>query len=64
VKRTLRATYFTAQESAGLFGQEDARDDDTVARMAALADSTLDEAQRSFADAEPALRFIPELAGT
>lgn len=34
------------QESAGLFGQEDARVDDTVARMAVLADGTLDEAQR------------------
>ena len=45
-KRTLRATYFTAQESAGLFGPEDARDDDTVARMTVLADSTLDDAQR------------------
>ena len=45
-KRALRATYFTPQESTGLFGEEDARDDDAVARLAVMADSTLDEAQR------------------
>ncbi|KQQ32051.1 lipase chaperone [Duganella sp. Leaf126] len=45
-KRALRPAYFTPQESAGLFGAEDPRDDDTVARMAVLADRTLDESQR------------------
>lgn len=44
--RTLRGTYFTAEESAGLFGASDAQDDDAVARMAILGDATLDEAQR------------------
>lgn len=44
--RALRPDYFTAQESAGLFGVDDARDDDAIARMALLADGTLDEAGR------------------
>ncbi|WP_308921633.1 lipase secretion chaperone [Janthinobacterium sp. J1-1] len=44
--RALRPTYFTAQESAGLFGLDDARDDDAVARMAVLADGTLGEEDR------------------
>ena len=44
--RALRPSYFTAQESAGLFGALDARDDDAVARMAVLSDSTLGEAEQ------------------
>ena len=44
--RALRPTYFTAQESAGLFGLDDARDDDAMARMAVLADGTLGEEDR------------------
>ncbi|APA68082.1 lipase secretion chaperone [Janthinobacterium sp. 1_2014MBL_MicDiv] len=44
--RALRGNYFTAQESAGLFGASDAYDDDAVARMTILGDATLDEAQR------------------
>lgn len=44
--RALRPTYFTTQESAGLFGLDDARDDDAVARMAVLADGTLGEQER------------------
>ena len=44
--RALRGNYFTAEESAGLFGASDAYDDDAVARMAILGDATLDEAQR------------------
>jgi lipase chaperone LimK len=44
--RALRGNYFTAQESAGLFGASDAYDDDAVARMAILGDKSLDEAQR------------------
>ena len=44
--RALRPGYFTAQESAGLFGALDARDDDAVARMAVLGDSLLGEAEQ------------------
>lgn len=44
--RALRPTYFTAQESAGLFGLDDARDDDAMARMAVLADSQSSETER------------------
>lgn len=44
--RALRPSYFTAQESAGLFGLDDARDDDAVARMAVLADGALGEEER------------------
>ena len=44
--RALRPAYFTAQESAGLFGALDARDDDALARMAVLGDTTLGEAER------------------
>lgn len=44
--RALRVNYFTAEESAGLFGASDAQDDDAVARMAILGDTALDEAQR------------------
>ncbi|MGK5078886.1 lipase secretion chaperone [Janthinobacterium sp. HLX7-2] len=44
--RALRSNYFTPEESAGLFGASDAYDDDAVARMAILGDTTLDEAQR------------------
>ena len=44
--RALRGNYFTAEESAGLFGASDAYDDDAVARTAILGDTTLDEAQR------------------
>lgn len=44
--RALRGNYFTAEESAGLFGASDAYDDDAVARMTILGDATLDEAQR------------------
>ncbi|NHQ90083.1 lipase secretion chaperone [Janthinobacterium lividum] len=44
--RALRGNYFTPEESAGLFGASDAYDDDAVARMAILGDTTLDEAQR------------------
>lgn len=44
--RALRGNYFTAEESAGLFGASDAYDDDAVARMAILGDTALDEAQR------------------
>ncbi|MEG1055496.1 MAG: lipase secretion chaperone, partial [Janthinobacterium sp.] len=44
--RALRGNYFTPEESAGLFGASDAYDDDAVARMAILSDTTLDEAQR------------------
>lgn len=44
--RALRGNYFTAQESAGLFGASDAYDDDAVARMAILGNATLDETQR------------------
>ncbi|SDL61689.1 Lipase chaperone LimK [Janthinobacterium sp. OK676] len=44
--RALRGNYFTAEESAGLFGASDAYDDDAVARMTILGDTSLDEAQR------------------
>ena len=44
--RALRGNYFTPEESAGLFGASDAHDDDAVARMAVLGDTSLDEAQR------------------
>ena len=44
--RALRGNYFTPEESAGLFGASDAYDDDAVARMAILGDTSLDEAQR------------------
>lgn len=44
--RALRGNYFSAEESAGLFGASDAYDDDAVARMAILGDTTLDEARR------------------
>ncbi|MDR7049971.1 lipase chaperone LimK [Duganella sp. 3397] len=44
--RALRASYFTPKESAGLFGADDARDDDAVARLAVMADGKLDETQR------------------
>lgn len=44
--RALRGNYFTAEESAGLFGASDAYDDDAVARMSILGDTALDEAQR------------------
>ncbi|OBV38225.1 lipase secretion chaperone [Janthinobacterium psychrotolerans] len=44
--RALRPAYFTAQESAGLFGASDVRDDDAVARMAVLGDKQLSEAGR------------------
>jgi len=44
--RQLRATYFTPQESAGLFGASDAYDDDAVARMAILGDTRLSETRQ------------------
>lgn len=44
--RALRGNYFTPEESAGLFGASDTYDDDAVARMAILGDTSLDEAQR------------------
>jgi len=44
--RALRGNYFTPEESAGLFGASDAYDDDAVARMTILGDTSLDEAQR------------------
>ncbi|MCM2564338.1 lipase secretion chaperone [Janthinobacterium kumbetense] len=44
--RALRGDYFTPEESAGLFGAGDAYDDDAVARMDILGNTTLDEAQR------------------
>ena len=44
--RALRPSYFTTQESAGLFGADDARDDDALARLAVLADSQLGEQER------------------
>ncbi|MDO8039314.1 lipase secretion chaperone [Janthinobacterium sp. SUN137] len=44
--RALRGNYFTPGESAGLFGASDAYDDDAVARMDILGNTTLDEAQR------------------
>lgn len=44
--RALRGNYFTPEESTGLFGASDAYDDDAVARMAILGDTSLDEAQR------------------
>ncbi|MGK5027305.1 lipase secretion chaperone [Janthinobacterium sp. RB2R34] len=44
--RALRPAYFTEQESAGLFGALDARDDDALARMVVLQDSTLGDAEQ------------------
>ncbi|CDG82791.1 lipase secretion chaperone [Janthinobacterium agaricidamnosum] len=42
--RQLRLHYFTAEESAGLFGSSDAYDEDTLARLAIGQDTQLSEA--------------------
>lgn len=44
--RQLRPDFFTPEQSAGLFGASDARDDDAIARLAIDADQTLDAAQK------------------
>jgi lipase chaperone LimK len=44
--RQLRANYFTPKESEGLFGAEDSYDNDAVARMEVMSDTSLSEAQQ------------------
>jgi lipase chaperone LimK len=45
--RQLRANYFTPKESEGLFGAEDSYDNDAIARMEVVSDTSLSEAQQA-----------------
>ena len=44
--RQLRGSYFSEQESAGLFSAADAYDQDAIARLAINGDASLNQAQR------------------
>ena len=44
--RALRSTYFTPEQSAGLFGATDMADDDAVARLEVAVDKTLSAEQK------------------
>ncbi|MTW13703.1 lipase chaperone [Pseudoduganella eburnea] len=59
--QSVRQRYFTPAESAGLFGDSDARDQDAVARLEAMDDKTLTPAQRQERLAEADRRLPPEL---
>jgi lipase chaperone LimK len=59
--QSLRRRYFTPAESAGLFGDSDARDQDAIARLAAMDDKTLTPAQRQERLAEADRQLPPEL---
>jgi lipase chaperone LimK len=50
--RALRSTYFTPEQSAGLFGATDIADDDAVARLEVAVDKNLSEAQKQAKVAE------------
>ncbi|MDC8756560.1 lipase secretion chaperone [Janthinobacterium fluminis] len=59
--RQLRPSYFSAAETAGLFGASDARDADALARLEIGQDPSLDAAQKQQKLAQLELRLSPAL---
>ncbi|USX24556.1 lipase chaperone [Oxalobacteraceae bacterium OTU3CINTB1] len=59
--RALRSTYFTPEQSAGLFGATDIADDDAVARLEVDVDKTLSAEQKQAKVAELDRRMPPAL---
>ena len=59
--RALRSTYFTPEQSAGLFGATDMADDDAVARLEVAVDKTLSSEQKQAKVAELDRRMPPAL---